>query len=92
MDGFEYLYTDIPAGTEGNTGIYVIFVLLTLFSVWPICMLNQRCNRRKQEPLLPVIDNMVHTYPTAMNPFLKLRIHTYSAADETLQKKPIIIV
>lgn len=90
MEGFEYFYIDSPKG--GGSEIYVIFVLLTLVSVWPICMLSQRCVRRQQEPLLPVIDNMVHSYPNASNPFLKLRIHTYSAAEEMQQKRPTLIV
>jgi len=89
MDGFEYL-------DQGNmaevSGVHLfIFVVAAFSAVFPILMINRRCYRKQQEPLLPTIDTRVISYSTQNNPFLKLRINTYSAAEEQMDRKPIIV-
>ena len=90
MDGFEYL-------DQGNmpevSGVQLFFFVVAAFSVaYPILMINRRCHRKQEAPLLPTIDDRVMSYSTQNNPFLKLRINTYSAAEEQMDRKPLIIV
>ncbi len=90
MDGFEYLNpeTQMEVG-----GIHLFFIVVAAFStVFPILMISKRCQREKEEPLLPIIDNRVISYSTQNNPFLKLRMNTFSAAEEQMDRKPLIIV
>ena len=89
MEGFEYLYQDDSQSGSLNQTLSLVIVLISMFAIFPLCMLTSRCEKKKQEPLLPVTDNMIHSHPTADNPFLKLRVVSYSAAED---KKPTIIV
>lgn len=92
MDGLEYLYSDTSPSDSMNYYLMLLIVMISMFGVFPIYMLNRRCEKKKEEPILPVTDNMIHSYSTQDNPFLKLRIVAYSAAEEALDKKPTVIV
>ena len=99
MDGFEYLYPDYsPPQLRGGstepaevTNAHLLMIgCFFLLSLSPLLIFSRRCRRRAPEPLLPVTDSMVHSMPSAQNPYLKLRIHSYSAAEETITSKPIL--
>ncbi len=59
-----------------------------LFTTSTYCCLRR--GKKPAQPILPVSDKMVHSVPTADNPFLKLRVHTFSSAEEGLTPKPIL--
>jgi hypothetical protein len=90
MDGFEYLNSETQLEVSGVH--LFIFVVAAFSTVFPILMINKRCHRKQEEPLLPITDDRVISYPTQNNPFLKLRMNAFSAAEEQMDRKPLIIV
>jgi len=71
----------------------IIFIFLSLSTLFPLCILTNRFRTYRTEPMLPLRDTLVHSRPTVDNPFLKLRMHTFSAAEEQQPSlRPIIVV
>ncbi len=90
MDGFEYLNPETPMEVSG---VHMFFILIAAMSaIFPFLLINKHCHRKQEEPLLPITDDRVISYPTQNNPFLKLRMNTFSAAEEQMDRKPLIIV
>ena len=89
MEGAEYMPIDHrTTPEEDRLLLFVFFFIGTLFTTSTYCCLRR--GKKPATPILPVIDDMVHSVPTADNPFLKLRVHTFSTAEEGLTPKPIL--
>ena len=89
MEGIEYMILDnrTPPGTDMLL-LFVFCFIGALFTTSTYCCLRTR--KQIEKPVLPIVDTMVHSAPSSDNPFLKLRIHTFSVAEETLTPKPVL--
>lgn len=91
MEGYEYLVPHSGSGIMPTEEIFVLLAfgaLSTLFTVSMVCCLKPK--KREEAPVLPVTDSMVHSMPSVDNPFLKLRIHAFSTAEELATPKPVL--
>ena len=91
MEGYEYLVPNPGSDlmpTEETLVLFAFCAISVLFTTSMVCCLKPK--KREEAPLLPVVDTMVHDRPSADNPFLKLRIHTFSSAEELHTPKPAL--
>ncbi len=88
MEGMEYMGLDHRTFEEDALLLFAFGVISILFSTSTyLCV---RRVKKEERPVLPTLDTMVHAVPTTDNPFLKLRVHTFSAAEECLTPKPVL--
>ena len=89
MEGFEYMLHEHRSPPEEDMLLLFVFCFIgALFTTSTWCCLRR--GKKPETPILPVLDTMVHSVPSADNPFLKLRVHTFSTAEEGLTPKPIL--
>jgi hypothetical protein len=68
--------------------VFVGFCLPTsIFTAYTLCR-----KRKALMPVLPIYETRVAESPSSKNPFLKLRMNTYSRAEEQLTLKPNIYI